>query len=137
MARRKKSWTEKLVDHNKPASITVLEKPFGGFLPGAKVLLSTPADVKKYMDEIPPGETRSVVSLRQALAKPHGADGTCPLTTGIFCRIVSEAALEDHAAGMPANAITPFWRVIEPDSALAKKISCGPGFIEEMRAIEA
>jgi hypothetical protein len=33
--------------------------------------------------------------------------------------------------------ITPFWRVIEPKSALAKKLTCGPEFIEEMRAAEA
>jgi hypothetical protein len=32
---------------------------------------------------------------------------------------------------------TPFWRVIAPDSPLARKLSCGPDFIRYRRALEA
>ena len=42
------------------------------------------------------------------LAHWHNADVTCPLVTGIFLRIVAEAAEEERLAGK--SAITPYWR---------------------------
>ena len=70
------------------------------------------------------------------LARVHGADRTCPLTTGIFLRIVAEAAWEELQAGADPGAITPFWRVIAPDSSLARKLACGTDFIAGMRLYE-
>ena len=32
---------------------------------------------------------------------------------------------------------TPFWRVVDPKSNLAKKLGCGSKFIRDMRALEA
>ncbi len=136
MVKKRKSWADKLNKHDKPASVTVLKKPFAGFPPGASLLISTPLEVKTYIDSIPKGETRTVRELRETLAGGYEADGACPLTTGIFCRIVAEEALEAYAAGLPLEAVTPFWRIVQPDSRLAGKISCGPGFINERRAEE-
>jgi hypothetical protein len=62
--------------------------------------------------------------------------GTCPLTASIFARIAAEAALEDMAGGKPAEKITPFWRLIDPKSPIAKKLSCGPQFLAKMRRTE-
>ncbi len=76
-----------------------------------------------------------VAKMRQFLAKVHHADATCPVTTGIFLRIVAEAAYEEYLEGK--QDITPFWRVIEPDSILAKKLVATPAFIVAMRERES
>jgi hypothetical protein len=52
------------------------------------------------------------------------------VTTGIFLRIVAEANYEKLGQGKTPEEITPFWRVIAPDSALARKLSFGPEFLQ-------
>jgi len=47
------------------------------------------------------------------------------MTTGIFIRIVAEAAEEDLRDGR--EQITPYWRVIKPDGSLNEKF---PGGVE-------
>ena len=130
-----KTWKQKL-DGGKPAHVEVLQKPFGGAPPGAKMLVGTPRLVDGYMRDVPPGETRSVAEMRADLARAAGADIACPLSTSIFARIAAEAALEDMAAGKQAAEVTPFWRVIDEKSPIAKKLSCGPEFIETQRRLD-
>lgn len=60
-----------------------------------------------------------------------------PLTTGIFLRIVAEAAWEQLQAGKSRSEVAPFWRVIDPDSKAARKLPCGAEFIVRQRRIEA
>jgi len=42
---------------------------------------------------------------------------------------VAEANYEKLQKGKPFEEITPFWRVIEPNSALAKKLTFGQDFL--------
>jgi hypothetical protein len=100
------------------------------------MLIASPAILDEYVRSIPQGQTVSVKDMRNELADRHRADHTCPVTTGIFLRIVAEAAWERHLAGEPIPTITPFWRVIEPDSALAQKLACGTEFIAEQRKMQ-
>ncbi len=130
----KKSLQEKF-DARKDAEIVTIDKPMPGLETGSKLLISTPAEIDAWVRAIPAGETRTVADLRRDLAQRHGADSTCALTTGIFLRIVSELALERLAAGEPE--VTPFWRIVEPGSTLAKKLLNGPAFISTRRALEA
>ena len=131
----RKTWTEKF--HNgKPPKIVVLEKPYMGASAGSRMLVASPEAVKGYIDAIPRGEFRTVAQLRTDLAKKFKADIACPTSTGIFVRIVSEVALEDIEAGKPAKQITPFWRVVDPESPAAQKLSCGPEFVAKQRAAE-
>ena len=74
--------------------------------------------------------------MRDDLAKVYQADKTCPVTTGIFLRIVSEASYEEYDNGIDLNAITPFWRMVNPNSKLAEKLACGIDFITERQTIE-
>ena len=113
-----------------------LEKPFAGAAAGAKMLVATPEIVRDYMSAIPRGETRTVREMRADLAKKFKAQTTCPTSSGIFVRIASEAALEDFAEGKPVSKITPFWRLVDPESPAAQKLSCGPNFIEKQRKAE-
>ena len=57
------------------------------------------------------------------LAKDFSADVTCPLTTGIFLRIVAEAAEENRLAGH--KRLAPYWRVIKEDGTLNPKFPGG------------
>jgi hypothetical protein len=40
------------------------------------------------------------------------------------------------AEGKPNTAVVPFWRVIEPNSKIAKKLSCDSQVIEHYRLLE-
>ena len=131
-----KSWMQKL-DGGQPAHVEVLNKPFGGAFPGAKMLVATPRLVDQYMRSVPEGETRSVAQMRDDLAKAHGADISCPLSTSIFARIAAEAALETVDAGAPLSEVTPFWRVIDEKSPIANKLSCGVELVRAQREREA
>jgi hypothetical protein len=131
-----KTWRQKL-EGGKPAHVEVLDKPFGGARPGARMLVGTPRLVDEYMRRVPEGDFRTVAQMRADLAKQHGADIACPLSTSIFARIAAEAALEELQAGQPSSEVTPFWRVVDERSTVAKKLSCGPEFIKIQRRLEA
>jgi hypothetical protein len=135
MAAKTKTWQQKMQNGKKP-EVKRLDKSFADLKEGSDMLISTPVEIAQHLRRIPKGKTKTVLQLRQELAKKHKADGTCPLTTGIFLRIASEAALEQIGAGAAPDDVTPFWRVVEPGSKLAKKLSCGDDFIESMRAAE-
>ena len=130
-----KSWNEKLLG-GKPAHVSPMTKDMWGLEKGDKLFIATPVMVRDYMKKIRKGSTRSIAEMRETFAAAHKARGTCPMTSSIFARIAAEAALEEMDAGKPADKITPFWRLIDAKSPLAKKLSCGPAFIAKMRRAE-
>jgi hypothetical protein len=124
MPGKPKTWKQKLAA--RPAHTVILDKGFAGVPAGARLLISCPMDVAMYLrTRIPLGETREIQQLRRELAAEHGADATCPVSTSFFLRIVAEAAWDEIEAGAPATEVAPFWRVIDPKSALANKLSAG------------
>jgi hypothetical protein len=86
---------------------------------------------------IPAGQTRTVSELREEMARAHGADTVCPVTTGIALRTVAEAVYEDLSAGRPIAELAPVWRVLDAKAPTLKKVSFDPAFILEQRAREA
>ncbi len=132
---KNKSWKEKLLIEKKPI-VKRIEKGFSDILAHATMLIATPKIVDDYIKKIPKGTFLSTSTIRKDLAAQFNADYTCPLTTGIFIRIVAEAAYEAYLNGMDIDAITPFWRVIAPGSAMAKKVSFGEKFITNQRKNE-
>ncbi|MCA9243670.1 MAG: MGMT family protein [Phycisphaerales bacterium] len=87
------------------------------------VLIPKPLDVDALVRKVRKGRLLTVGELRDKLAKAAGADQSCPLTTGIFLRIVAEAAEEDRVAGK--SRITPYWRVVKDDGKLNDKYPGG------------
>jgi len=130
-----KTWKQKL-DGAQPAHVEVLEKAFGGAPPGARMLVATPRLVDEYMRNVPAGESRSIAQMRADLAQAHGAQISCPLSTSIFARIAAEAALEETETGVSLAEVTPFWRVIDENSPIAKKLSCGVEVVRAQRERE-
>ena len=131
----KKSWREKR-DCEKSFKIKVIEKAFAGIPEGSRMLILSPPYIDEYLRKIPFGLGLRVCEMRDDLAISFGADKTCPVSTGIFLRIVAEAALEDLNQEQSIEEISPFWRVVEPNSKLAAKLSCGVDFIREQRKRE-
>jgi hypothetical protein len=131
----KKSWVEKR-DLAKPIKIELLEKDFIDLKAGTKMLVAHPGIDDRYIRKIKPGTAVETKTLRREIALQYDADRCCPLVTGIFLRILAEAAHEEYCNGKPLHKISPFWRVITPDSAIADKLSFGKELLMKMRKKE-
>jgi hypothetical protein len=73
------------------------------------MLIPSPLQVQEAISQIPPGETKTVLELRQELAAQSNADVTCPRTMTICWQLVAEVAEEDRDENNPT--IAPWWRV--------------------------
>ncbi|MFI4962682.1 MAG: hypothetical protein ACHP6H_02365 [Legionellales bacterium] len=135
MAYKRKTWQEKL--HNgKVSKIEVLDKNFADIPKGATMLIATPEIVDAYIRNIPKGTHTGLQQMRKDLAAEYNAQYCCPVTSGIFLRIVAEAAYGEYMAGKPLKKITPFWRMIDGKAPVTKKLTFGVAFIKEQRAKE-
>ena len=135
MASKKKSWTEKM-GHPAMPEVKRIDVAFAGAVAGSKMLIPTPRLIDAYLRRIPVGITVAPEVMRRDLAAEQSADFSCPLTSGIFLRIAAEAALEEMANGRSAEEVAPFWRVVDPKSPLAGKLSCGRSFVDAQRKSE-
>lgn len=130
-----KTATERLAQKKDPKKI-VLDKDFAGIKAGQLMLVGTPQMVDKYVRKIPEGETRTMIRVRNELARRNKCDAMCPVSTSIFMRIVSEAALEAIDAGASPADVTPFWRVVGPGDKIAKKLSVDSEWLSHQRELE-
>lgn len=128
-----KSWNEKF-ESKANHDIKVIEKDFWSQKDGDRMLIHTPKLIEDYVNQSEKGMSIDPVQMRIDLAAELGADFTCPMTTGIFTRIMAEKNLELHSDNY--EAMTPFWRLVDPKSDLAKKLSCGKGVIQKLREDE-
>ena len=128
-----KNWKKKL-NTNKSFVVKKLDKNFSDMKEGENMLIATPKIIDEYINQIPKGINVNIKTLRKDLALTYNADTTCPVTTGIFLRLVSEAAYEDLLNG--EKNITPFWRVVNHESKIASKLACGINFIKKRRREE-
>ena len=130
-----KSWTEKLQADKQPIKKHI-DKAFAGMPAGCLMYISTPQEIDAYVNAIPHGKQVNAAKIRADLAHKNGADHTCPVTTGIFLRIVAEAAFEALNDNQKVDQITPFWRAIEVGSPLAKKLTCGQQLLVDLQQSE-
>jgi hypothetical protein len=124
-ARKKyKSWREKL-ENPLPGLPKVVEVPpkWQKMMGGVRVLVPTPLMADEEIRTVRKGRLITAGQIRRRLAKVQKADSTCPLTLGIFLRIISEVAEEDRGNGK--KRITPYWRVVKDDGSLNPKLAGG------------
>lgn len=121
----------------KPAKRVILETDFAGIRAGSRLFVATPGVIANYVDRIPRGEVREIRRLRNELARRHDCDATCPVTTAMYLRVVAEVAWDDLQAGLPIDRVVPFWRAVDPESPIARKLRCGADWIRSMRSAEA
>jgi len=121
-----KSWVEKR-DSGKKHQVKINPKAWADMPAGIKMLIPTPKIVDRYVNQIPIGKFKQVKDLRKEMANDYSANMSCPMVTGICLRIVSESSYEEFGLGI--KKITPFWRIVDPKSKLAAKLTCGIDFI--------
>jgi hypothetical protein len=71
------------------------------------MLIASPLEIGKVIRNVPAGNVMTLPDLRHHLALRFQADYTCPLTTGIFLRILADAAEEEAGTDN-----CPYWRVV-------------------------
>ena len=130
-----KSWAEKR-DTSKESQVKINDKKFADIPAGTRMLIPSPKIVDDFVKTIPNGSFMSTKDLRNRLAIQYDAEMTCPLVTGIFLRIISEAAYEEYQLDKDIEKITPFWHVVDPDSRLANKLTFGTEFLIQNQANE-
>jgi len=121
-----KSWREKLRKKDLPKIIDIPEKLTKKWGRG-KMVIPSPMEVKEIMDAVPYGKLITVDLIRERIAKKHGVDIACPLTTGIFIWIVANAA--EETGGKDG---TPYWRTLKKNGMLNEKY---PGGIERHKKL--
>ncbi len=119
-----KTWRQKLQEthpnHGKVVPLSERQqKRFGK----GKMIIPSPLDVQARMKQVRKGRLITQAQLANKLATEAGVKAACPLVTGIFVRIVAEAAEEDRRDGR--KRITPWWRTIKSDGTLNPKFPGG------------
>ena len=135
MAYKRKTWAEKL-NSTATHKVEVTDKKFADIPEGAKMLVATPRIVEEYVKNIPEGSSSTLQQMSQDLAREYGAEYSCPITSGIFLRIVAEHAYEELQTGKPVDEMAPFWRIIDSKAPAAKKLTFGMDFLKEERRKE-
>ena len=87
-------------------------------------------DIERLIRETRKGELLTNDIIRETLAAEQGVRTTEPMTTGIFLRIIAEAAEEERPTRK--TDVTPYWRVLKPDGSINVKF---PGGAENMIAV--
>lgn len=129
MAKKQKSWQEKLADSKDlPKLIKVTPKMAGkwGAKLGDTVVIPAPIEVDEIMKKVPKGKIITISEIKEALAKKHKKDRAticCPITTGIFAWIAAHAAEEAKTEGK--KDITPYWRTLKTNGEINPKYPGG------------
>jgi alkylated DNA nucleotide flippase Atl1 len=84
------------------------------------MLIPKPLDIDALIRRVKKGKLITQEQIRRKLAEEFKVEAVCPITTGIFVRIVAEAAEEDLKSGKRKPA--PWWRVINRDGSLNPKL---------------
>ena len=114
-----------LVNSKLCKSVTRLEIKEKNFS-GQKMLISSPEKIAEYIKKIPEGTSKTSKEMRLDLAKEMDADNSCPVSTGIFLR----KAIEEHGKEIP------FWRLIDENHPVVKKLNLDPQELKYMRNLE-
>jgi hypothetical protein len=125
--RAKKTWQQKLEDSKDLPKIVHNNGEHRNW-PNGSFVIPAPIEVKLLMERVPKGKLATINDLRAALARRHGTDYACPITTGIFAWITAWAAEEAAAQGQ--KRITPWWRTLKNNGELNAKY---PGGIESVK----
>jgi len=121
MAKTKKTWREKVNEiEEKIHQITPEWEPRYG---KGKLLIPRAVDIERLIRNTKSGQLLTNNSIRAKLAKEKNVNVTDPMTTGIFLRIIAEAAEEERTS--KSAKVTPYWRVLKPDGSINIKLPGG------------
>ena len=87
------------------------------------LLIPKPLAVDAALRQVRKGKLITLSALRVRLARDTRAESACPMTTGIFMKVVAEAAEEALREGK--QRVTPYWRAIRDDGRLNERFPGG------------
>jgi hypothetical protein len=119
----RKTWQEKLEDAKGLPRVGKIEGKMTARWGTGTMVIPAPLEVDALMKGVPRGKLTTINELRGALARKHGVDIGCPITTGIFAWIAAHAAEEAAAAGR--KRVTPYWRTLKSGGQLNGKYPGG------------
>lgn len=131
--KKRKSWQEKLNDSKDLPKIAQYKRKPKKW-PEGTCIIPAPLEVDAIMKKVPKGKLITINEIREVLAKKHGADFACPITTGIFSWIAANAAAELAAEGK--KKITPYWRTLKSGGLLNEKYPGGIGGLKKLLKAE-
>lgn len=123
---KKKSWKEKLEGNPDLPKIQEITTDAAPHRITGWMVVPSPMEVDEIMKRIPAGRLITIQEIRSILARRHGADTACPLSTGLFASIAAQAAEEAAAGG--DKGTTPYWRTLKTGGILNEKY---PGGVKE------
>ena len=116
------AWREKLQEHRTPR-IVAIPRRMRAKLGTGRMVIPMPMDVDALIRRIPRGKLLTPSGICHLLARKYRVSAACPKTTGIFVRIVAEAAEEDRRQGR--KRVAPYWRVVREDGTLNDRLPGG------------
>lgn len=119
------TWRQKLQEeHPNHGKLVPIPPPWQKRHGKGMMLIPRPLDVEAALRKVRKGKLMTQGVLRAQLAEAAGAETSCPMTTGLFARMVAEAVEEDLRAGK--KRVTPYWRLVRDDGKLIEKFPGGP-----------
>lgn len=101
-----------------------MSNPFITSRNGKSVLIPDRAMLADALNALPPGERSDLAAVRRGLAREHGVDQCCPVTTQ---RLLVQFSQGDDV---------PYWRVVDPAKPFAKRMAGGADRIREKLTAE-
>ena len=120
---RRKSWEEKLNDAKDLPKVVPLKGKAKQRWKANTLAIASPREIFSLIQSVPAGKVATMADLQAAVAKKHGAELGCPLTTGIFTWIAANAS-EELEAKRPGSG-APYWRILKSDGSLNPKFPGG------------
>jgi hypothetical protein len=130
----RKSWQEKLHDNKGLPKVANIEGKLSTRWGTGTMVVPAPVEVDELMRRVRKGKLVTINELRGALAKKHGVNVACPITTGIFSWIAAHAAAEAQAEG--AKQFTPYWRTLKTGGELNPKYPGGIPALKKLLSAE-
>jgi hypothetical protein len=130
----RKSWQEKLADNKGLPKTGPIEGKLSARWGTGTMVIPAPLEVDEIMRRVPRGKLTTINEIRAALARKHGVNVGCPITTGIFAWIAAHAAAEAESEGR--KRITPYWRTLKTGGELNAKYPGGLPALKRRLAAE-
>ncbi|HYL84976.1 MAG TPA: MGMT family protein [Candidatus Angelobacter sp.] len=121
--RKRKTWEEKLNDAKDLPKVVQLKGKVKQRWHVNTLAIASPREIFSFIQKVPAGSVATIADLQSAVARKHGAELGCPLTTGIFTWIAANAS-EELEAKCPGSG-APYWRILKSDGSLNPKFPGG------------
>src|SRR5215472_634539 len=126
------TWREKLHKLSEARVVPIPARMVKRYGEG-RMVIPTGAEVDAAIRKVRSGHVITTKDLGAQLAANHGVEVACPMVTGIFVWLSAEVAAEEEREGK--KRVTPYWRVLQSDGSLMKKLPGGPD--EQARRLKA